>query len=85
MPGNGETKVERVALHHACCHNLSLVTVKHHHMEKDTFDTHSSTQLRLMLGKTSELFIKALLASIGFLGIYMTNIAMIAEHLDSML
>lgn len=54
-------------------------------MEKDTFDTHSSTQLRLMLGKTSELFIKALLASIGFLGIYMTNIAMIAEHLDSML
>lgn len=38
-----------------------------------------------MLRKASEPFLKAMLASVGFLGIYITLIAMISEHLESAL
>lgn len=58
-----------MAVHPAYCHSFSLVTLKYLHMV-----SLQTPQLRLMLRKASEQFIKTILASIGFLStLYYTH------------
>lgn len=46
--GSGEAAVEGEAVYHAC--SLSLVTVKHSHMERRTLYTRSSTRITAQEG-----------------------------------